>query len=251
MHRGGGKLPLPLSALPPSLTTLAVKKVLLHQPLRQPAAGRSDGSSGGGGWQQQGAEAAAAPLGGADDEPGCHALASPGFRRIGSSGCFTPGELRSLSASPVCSEPSCEAAAAGSGATSCALPQLRRLFLKNCLVAASTLPALLGVGGVQPAVEAAAGASSCSCGGAWGVAGGGRQLEQLSVAGDSATLGEVGDTWSAWLAAVWQLQSLQVRGAACCVAAQCAACMLLPRSSCAMHADSACTLAVNSCRCWT
>uniref|UniRef100_A0A383WMA3 Uncharacterized protein n=1 Tax=Tetradesmus obliquus TaxID=3088 RepID=A0A383WMA3_TETOB len=213
-HRGGGKLPLPLSALPASLTTLALKKVLLYH---------QHGSSSSMAAAQHPQQQQQLSLTFDDTEAqepehvvGCHALTSPGFRRAVARGLSRPpspteddtnSNSQPAAASSAAGSTSHTAAAAGDAANSSSscggslplLPRLQSLFLKNCLVGGETLQLLLGLQGGSSS------SSSSSNGGARP-----SQLLRLSVTGDQAAHGEVAEAWPEWVAAVGQLTGLQV-----------------------------------------
>lgn len=216
-HRGGGKLPLPLSALPASLTTLALKKVLLYHQLGSSSSSMAPAQHP----QQQQLSLAFDDTEAQEPEHvvGCHALTSPGFRRAVARGLSRPpspteddtnSNIQPAAASSAAGSTSHATAAAGDAASSSCgsglalLPRLQSLFLKNCLVGGETLQLLLGLQGGSPPT------SSSSSNGS---AGGARpsQLLRLSVTGDQAAHGEVAEAWPEWVAAVGQLTGLQVR----------------------------------------
>jgi hypothetical protein len=112
------------------------------------------------------------------------------------------------------------------------LPQLRKLYLRLCLVPSGALAALLGLdlSGKPPSLQqqqwGVEGPSRCSSlhansshgdsGGSSGSSDGGCCLEVLSLTGDSLSRGDCCEAWGHWLAVLWQLKALQVRH--CCTA---------------------------------
>jgi hypothetical protein len=231
-HRGAGKLPIPVSALPSSLTTLALKKVLLHRQ-HSICAGTSSSSSSSSisisavpGYtpqqQQQQQQQLVVQLDVSELQAeheqqqhsvGCHAITSPGFRRAAAYG------LSSRPPSPTEGVVGCNSkqtaltgssaanaavtkhpAASSSSSSSAVLLNLKSLFMKNCLVGGETLQLLLGLSAAA-ASSSSSGSSSSGC----------SQLVRLSVTGDQAGHGEVAEAWPEWVAAIGQLTGLQVR----------------------------------------
>lgn len=228
-HRGGGKLPIPLSALPRSITSLAAKKVLLYH--ERPCTNRTLRASRG---QQQ--QQLVLPL----ETPlvDCHALTSPGFGKVVSAGIISAApsavDLAQLAATAdstmqgvyqrssnssiagqatedgTASEAAGSISGQGYGAV---LPHLDSLFIKNCLVSSHTLQQLLLGVRVAAGLQAAAGGSSAPAGATGDVCSGSCQLVRLAVTGDNAAHGEASEGWPnwPWLAVVQQLTNLQVR----------------------------------------
>jgi hypothetical protein len=261
-HRGGGKLLLPVTALPHGLTVLALKKVMIY--CNSSSSGSSscaaaieilqqqqqhDGQGGGDVGVEDGSEsegAAACDL--------SHALTSPGFTRAALTNSISSPDLTTLAARSIPAGDSAAAAAAasagGSGASGGAngvrvcstppvlLPNLRRLYLKLCLVPAAALTAMLGLppptsssSSIQPSGQqrqqgpagpprtgcftrgggdsGSSSRSSSSCSGR-AVCFVRPPLEVLSVTGDGAARGEACEAWARWLDALKHLQALQV-----------------------------------------
>lgn len=217
-HRGQGKLPIPLQALPHGLLTLAVKKAVLYDE------------------QSAAAPACSTRLAGAPkdlqiaDTPciTCHAITSPGFKQAIAAGALDmapfegsqPKGSNSIEdqTDPVSADFPSSTSAAGleakeqqhatcrgykqSGACStCMLPYLQSLLLKNCLVSTDAVGPLLSIIMLSPAQ-----ASSCIDADVTV----NHQLTRLSITGDNSSHLEPVDGWAAWLEALQQLKGLQV-----------------------------------------
>jgi hypothetical protein len=183
-----------------------------------------------------------------------HALTSPGFTRAALTGSISSPDLTLMAAQATAAATKDSAAAAaaaaggggrgGEGVDVCMtspvlLPNLRRLYLKLCLVPSAALTAMLGLppptsssstsstrlAGQQqqqrPAGpprtgcftggggDSSSSRSSSSCSGR-AVCSVRPPLEVLSVTGDGAARGEACEAWARWLDALKHLTALQV-----------------------------------------